>query len=165
MEIMKPRIGALEEHEAETLKEFSKRPIDDDPLFRQLQEKLETTLKELNRLRTARVDTDGYKFRDYSSARLAAQGHHPQSFDRLILGVMGLSGEVGEVVEHVKKHYFHGKPLLCDHLIKELGDVLWYVMYTADAIGSSLEEVAKANDKKLSERYPEGFTIETASKL
>lgn len=70
---------------------------------------------------------------------------------------LGLSGEVGEVVEHVKKHCFHGKSLNYDEVEKEIGDVLWYVSALCTELGFNLDEVAQKNISKLMARYPEGF--------
>ena len=77
--------------------------------------------------------------------------------DVLINGVMGLCGEAGEAIDLVKKHLFHGHELKRDELIKELGDVAWYLAETAHAIGYSLEDVLRMNVEKLKARYPEGF--------
>ena len=74
---------------------------------------------------------------------------------------MGLAGESGEVVDELKKFCFHGRPLSEDKLIKEMGDVLWYLSGLASALGWDLSEVALANIKKLTERYPEGFKLES----
>lgn len=104
-----------------------------------------------------------YTFREYAEKRLAAQQGEPDEWNkRLTLGALGLAGEAGEVCEIVKKHFFHGKELNRDALLRELGDVLWYVMFSADALGSSLEHVAKLNDAKLAARYPNGFSVEAA---
>lgn len=43
--------------------------------------------------------------------------------------MLGLTGEVGELVELIKKHLFHGHPLDQDKVIKELGDVLFYAFW------------------------------------
>ena len=37
-------------------------------------------------------------------------------------------------------------------IVKELGDVLWYVNAVAHLLGSSLEEVARLNNEKLASR-------------
>jgi NTP pyrophosphatase (non-canonical NTP hydrolase) len=103
-------------------------------------------------------------FDEYERERAAAFGEPLDGYaQELTLGSLGLTGESGEVAELVKKYLFHGKPLDRDKLIKELGDVLWYVMYTARAAGSSLEEVARVNNAKLRERYPNGFSVEAAA--
>lgn len=77
--------------------------------------------------------------------------------DVLINGVMGLCGESGEAIDIVKKHLAQGHPLDREGLIKELGDVAWYLAETAYALDISLEEVFQRNIDKLKARYPEGF--------
>ena len=77
--------------------------------------------------------------------------------DVLINGVMGLCGESGEAIDIVKKHLAQGHPLDREGLIKELGDVAWYLAETDYALDVSLEEVFQRNIDKLKARYPEGF--------
>ncbi len=80
--------------------------------------------------------------------------------DVLINGVMGLCGEAGEAIDIVKKHLAQGHPLDREALLKELGDVAWYLAETAHALGADLESVLAANIEKLRRRYPEGFEAE-----
>ncbi len=89
-------------------------------------------------------------------ARTAPQGRDMR--DDLLLGAVGLAGESGEVADLVKKHVFHGHDLDSAHALEELGDILWYVAFTARTLGSSLSEVAAANVRKLETRYPDGFS-------
>lgn len=70
---------------------------------------------------------------------------------------MGLAGEAGEVVDLLKKHLGHGHPLDTGKLMKELGDVLWYIAALCDFYGLTMRDVAYLNIVKLRERYPEGF--------
>ena len=77
---------------------------------------------------------------------------------KAILGAIGLAGEVGECTEPVKKWFFHGKRTAEDvksELYEELGDVLWYAAFLADAFGLSLSDIAKNNVEKLLARYPD----------
>jgi NTP pyrophosphatase (non-canonical NTP hydrolase) len=70
--------------------------------------------------------------------------------------VIGLAGEVGEVLELIKKDRRPGefrKKLDRDKLVKELGDVLYYLTITAEENDIDLEECAVGNIGKLSERY------------
>ncbi|MGN0518875.1 MAG: MazG nucleotide pyrophosphohydrolase domain-containing protein, partial [Acutalibacteraceae bacterium] len=46
-----------------------------------------------------------------------------------------------------------------EHLIKELGDIAWYIAETATALDVTLEEVLAKNIEKLKRRYPDGFAI------
>ncbi len=78
----------------------------------------------------------------------------------LINGVMGLCGESGEAIDIVKKWFAQGHDLDREHLIKELGDIAWYLAETATALDVSLEEVFRGNIEKLQRRYPEGFDAE-----
>ena len=80
--------------------------------------------------------------------------------EQILLAVMGLGGEAGEVVDYYKKVLFHGHELDRDKLIDETGDVLWYVAAMATALDVTLEEIAEYNIKKLRKRYPENFTSE-----
>ena len=43
-----------------------------------------------------------------------------------------------------------------EHLIIELGDLLWYVAQATQALGISFDEVIATNVKKLERRYPDG---------
>ena len=78
--------------------------------------------------------------------------------DVLINGVMGLCGESGEAIDIVKKHLAQGHELDREHLIRELGDIAWYLAETATALDVSLDEVLQRNIIKLKKRYPEGFS-------
>ncbi len=80
--------------------------------------------------------------------------------DVLINGVMGLCGESGEAIDIVKKHLAQGHELDREKLIKELGDIAWYLAETATVLDVSLEEVLTRNIEKLKKRYPEGFDTE-----
>ena len=80
--------------------------------------------------------------------------------DVLINGVMGLCGESGEVIDIVKKHLAQGHELDKEKIIKELGDVAWYMVEIATVLDVELEEVFVQNIEKLKKRYPEGFSVE-----
>lgn len=83
--------------------------------------------------------------------------------DQLSNMALGLAGEAGETADMLKKHLFHGKALDVDELVKELGDVLWYVAGMASAVGASLDDVAQRNVDKLRRRYPDGFSVEASA--
>ena len=79
--------------------------------------------------------------------------------ERLTTAGVGLAAESGEFLEIVKKMVFQGKPWNDDnreHLIIELGDVMWYVANACIALDISFDEVIKRNVKKLEKRYPGG---------
>lgn len=76
---------------------------------------------------------------------------------QLLNGVLGLTGEAGEVSDLVKKGIFHEKGIDLEHLKKELGDCAWYLAMICDACGFTLDDVMQTNIDKLKARYPEGF--------
>lgn len=80
--------------------------------------------------------------------------------DILINGVMGLCGESGEVIDIVKKHLAQGHELDKAKIIKELGDVAWYIAEIATVLDVELEDILVQNIEKLKKRYPEGFSTE-----
>jgi len=80
--------------------------------------------------------------------------------EKLTLAALGLTGESGEVADHVKKALFQGHEIDPDHIAKELGDILWYIALACDAVGYSLDEVMQLNVEKLRKRYPNGFDVE-----
>ena len=86
------------------------------------------------------------------------QGVEPS---RLLTAGIGLSGEVGEFNDIVKKCIFQGKELdddVVNHLRKELGDIMWYVAQGCIALDTNIEEIIEMNTAKLKDRYPGGFS-------
>ena len=97
---------------------------------------------------------------EYQKLALTTLNPELSKKDVLINGVMGLCGESGEAIDIVKKHLHQGHELDREKLIKELGDIAWYLAETAAALDVSLEEVLERNIEKLRSRYPEGFSAE-----
>tara|TARA_Y100001937_G_scaffold117385_1_gene170576 strand:+ start:544 stop:945 length:402 start_codon:yes stop_codon:yes gene_type:complete len=88
---------------------------------------------------------------------LEEQGVEPS---RLLTAGIGLSGEVGEFNEIIKKCLFQGKELDEDtvaHLKSELGDIMWYIAQGCLALNTDIEELIDINTAKLKDRYPGGF--------
>lgn len=71
----------------------------------------------------------------------------------LVNSVMGLCGESGEAIDIVKKWLMQGHELDKEHLIKELGDVAWYLAEAATA----LDTIFQINLDKLAKLFPNGF--------
>ena len=96
---------------------------------------------------------------DYQKAALrTASTLEPK--DLVLNGALGLTGESGEVADHIKKHLFQGHELKKEHLAKELGDICWYIAITAEGLGYNLESIMQMNIDKLRKRYPQGFEKE-----
>ena len=81
----------------------------------------------------------------------------------LINGLMGLSGEAGELTDLFKKWIFHNAPLDEEHAKKEVGDVCWYIAMICHSMGWNLSEIMQMNIDKLKARYPEGFDTEKSN--
>ena len=93
------------------------------------------------------------------SDRLVELDRKGANIERLLTAGVGINAEGGEFLEIVKKMVFQGKPWNDDnreHLIIELGDLMWYVAQATQALGVSFEEVLERNVKKLEKRYPGG---------
>ena len=91
--------------------------------------------------------------------RLGELDREGANIERLTTAGVGLAAESGEFLEIVKKMVFQGKPWNDDnreHLIIELGDVMWYVAQACMALDISFDEVIERNIKKLEKRYPGG---------
>ena len=84
--------------------------------------------------------------------------------DLILNASLGLSGEVGEVNDIIKKYMYHGHKLDDDtkeKIILELGDVCWYVALMAWAIDKTkFEDVLNKNIEKLEKRYHGEFSTE-----
>jgi len=93
------------------------------------------------------------------SDRLVALDEKGANIERLLTAGVGINAEGGEFLEIIKKMVFQGKPWNDDnreHLIIELGDLMWYVAQACMALEVSFEDVIATNVKKLEKRYPSG---------
>lgn len=85
---------------------------------------------------------------------------YPDQGANLIYPVLGLVGESGEIAEKVKKMIRDDKGVLSPErrelLIKELGDVLWYLSALCGELGVDMNDVAVANIQKLYSRKERG---------
>ena len=105
------------------------------------------------------VTSDSSKDFVYLADRLVELDQKGANIERLTTAGVGLAAESGEFFEIVKKMVFQGKPWNehnREHLIIELGDVMWYVAQACMALDISFDEVIQGNIKKLEKRYPGG---------
>jgi NTP pyrophosphatase (non-canonical NTP hydrolase) len=80
--------------------------------------------------------------------------------DKIAMLALGIAGEAGEIADTLKKVVFHGHELDIDELIKELGDLEWYLQHLKKHYDISDEIVYIKNIMKLQKRYPHGFREE-----
>ena len=93
------------------------------------------------------------------SDRLVQLDEKGANIERLLTAGVGLNAEAGEFLEIVKKMIFQGKPwdeANREHLIIELGDVIWYAANACIALGLSFEDLFSRIVTKLEKRYPGG---------
>ena len=104
---------------------------------------------------TSSASTNFVDFAD----RIGELDREGANIERLLTAGVGINAEGGEFLEIVKKMVFQGKPWddhNREHLIIELGDLLWYVAQATQALGVTFEEVIERNVSKLEKRYPGG---------
>jgi len=90
------------------------------------------------------------------------QRHPETEFSQLLTSSIGMQAESGEFSEVIKKIIFQGKPYNEEqrfHLMRELGDVLWYWVQGCKALGYTPQQVMEENIRKLESRYPNGFEV------
>ncbi|PIR47942.1 hypothetical protein COV06_00890 [Candidatus Uhrbacteria bacterium CG10_big_fil_rev_8_21_14_0_10_50_16] len=97
-------------------------------------------------------------FNDYqTTARTTAI--YPDLGSNYVYPTLGLVGEAGEVAEKVKKILRGGEEMTDEQqqeIVKELGDVLWYISNLATELNITLDELADRNLQKLLSRKDRG---------
>jgi len=104
---------------------------------------------------TSDASTDFVAFSD----RIVELDEKGANIERLLTAGVGINAEGGEFLEIIKKMIFQGKPWNADnkeHLIIELGDLMWYVMQACIALETPIDQVVARNVSKLEKRYPGG---------
>ena len=81
---------------------------------------------------------------------------YPNKGHNFVYPTLGLAGETGEVTEKIKKVLRDNNGVVNrgrrQEIMKELGDVLWYIAQLATELNLSLDKIADLNIKKLSSR-------------
>ena len=93
------------------------------------------------------------------SERLVELDEKGANIERLLTAGVGINAEGGEFLEIIKKMIFQGKPFNKEnkeHLIIELGDLMWYAAQACMALEVTFDDVIARNVKKLEARYPGG---------
>lgn len=97
------------------------------------------------------------QFNEYQSNALTTAKTTALSMDYLI---PGLVAEAGEVAGHYAKYKRDGYLLVGDPqdaIVKELGDVLWFIAVIAFQYGLPMEKIAQINLDKLRSRAARGM--------
>jgi NTP pyrophosphatase (non-canonical NTP hydrolase) len=81
---------------------------------------------------------------------------YPDNGSNFIYPTLGLVGESGEVADKIKKVIRDKNGVIDENtkleIMKELGDVLWYLSQLASELDLSLEKIASENLQKLYSR-------------
>jgi len=87
--------------------------------------------------------------------KLALQSEQKKGEEGLIISLLGLAGEAGELLTAYKKYLRDGEShqLYSSSITEELGDLLWYLANTATKFNLSLDEIAKSNLRKVQSRW------------
>lgn len=94
---------------------------------------------------------------------ILAAATNKEDIGGILEAAFGLVGEVGELVDMIKKWIFHERPLNVEHAKRELGDALWYAAMICHCFGWDMDEIMQINIDKLKVRFPDGFTPEAAN--
>ena len=100
------------------------------------------------------------KLNDYQEQALATAKYPGQGgLMGIVYGGLKLNGEAGEFAEHLGKAIRDDDCITPERrvlMLKELGDVLWYVAALASELHSTLDDVAHINIAKLADRASRG---------
>lgn len=102
-------------------------------------------------------------FDEYQN-RVLKMATYPNLGSNLVYPAMGLAGEAGEACDKIKKMW-RNKGVMdrskltieetCD-IVKEMGDVLWYLAALARELDENLSTIAAENVRKLEDRHLRG---------
>jgi NTP pyrophosphatase (non-canonical NTP hydrolase) len=98
---------------------------------------------------------------EYQEKAATTSGNIAVGGNTWLYPVLGLAGETGETVEKFKKIFRDNEGVLTDEkkeeIIKELGDVLWYLAEISRQIHVPFEVIAQTNLDKLASRKERGM--------
>jgi NTP pyrophosphatase (non-canonical NTP hydrolase) len=97
----------------------------------------------------------GMNFQTYQEAASRTDRNPSADGKGLMIPLLGLAGEAGELVSEYKKFLRDGDAhtLFKDRFAEELGDILWYLANLATKLGLRLDQVAQQNLAKCQDRW------------
>ena len=104
------------------------------------------------------VTSEASKSSDKMRERINYLNSKDIEMSRLLTAGIGLSGEVGEFNEIIKKIMFQEKTfdvVAHEHMRRELGDIMWYVTQACLALKVDLVDIINGNKEKLLKRFPQ----------
>ena len=100
------------------------------------------------------MDFNSYQMEALRTDRVPAQSGADDAA-ALIVPMLGLAGETGQLLSEYKKHLRDGEAhrLFRERVSEELGDLLWYTANVASKFDLSLSDIAAANLAKVKQRW------------
>jgi NTP pyrophosphatase (non-canonical NTP hydrolase) len=97
----------------------------------------------------------GMNFSTYQEAASRTDRNPSADGKGLMIPLLGLAGEAGELLSEYKKFLRDGDAhtLFKDRFAEELGDILWYLANLATKLGLRLDQVAEQNLAKCQDRW------------
>jgi len=101
------------------------------------------------------MNFDDYQRRAQSTDQVATGGDNASPGADILVPLLGLAGETGEILSEYKKFLRDGPAhkLFKERFAEELGDLLWYLSNCATKFGLSLDDVAAQNLAKCRARW------------
>ena len=100
------------------------------------------------------MDFSHYQSEAQRTDRIRA-GTTPDDVLSLVVPMLGLAGETGQLLSEYKKHLRDGDKhrLFKERVTEELGDLLWYIANVATKFRLNLDDIAAANLIKVNKRW------------
>ncbi len=92
----------------------------------------------------------------YSKLAIRTAPVETASLSGIVHAALGIGGESGEILDHVKKVAYNHRELDVNHLVAEIGDCVWYINFMLANLKVDWSTVLKKNIAKLEARYPDG---------
>ena len=101
------------------------------------------------------MDFNSYQKAALSTDRVPSDDGYDKIDVSLIVPMLGLAGETGQLLSEYKKHLRDGEAhrLFKERVSEELGDLLWYISNVASKFDLALSDIAVANLTKLESRW------------
>lgn len=108
-----------------------------------------------DRATTRTQEDNGIGFNSYQEEALRTDRTESDEKNGVIVPMLGLAGEAGQLLSEYKKRLRDGDTHVCfkDRVREELGDLLWYLANVASKFGVELEDIARANLNKVRARW------------
>lgn len=104
-------------------------------------------------------------FSQYQEEALKTDHIPAENDTKIIVPLLGLAGEAGELLSEYKKYLRDGAAhkLFPERVAEELGDLLWYIANLASKFDLNLEQIAEGNLQKCRNRWGGRDSVQTGA--